>query len=225
MKVIRYLTFEISQACHLRNIHDKCPIGHPERYLYSKSTKTLDDATIIAFWQFCNDKGFRGGILWHHLNEPGHSLPRILRLQRIMRSVDPGQWFQLTTSLPELAEHPDFEIVKHSDYEGGKQLDDRILTRAGEGKPYEQMPRRGQCRRGLGWEVLIDNHGNWNLCCIDWRNEESFGSILEEDFEVIYQRWKEKSATIRWRNEAEYNALPRMCRSCLDINPAAGPFP
>ena len=225
MRAIRYLTFEISSVCWLRTVHHECPIGHPERYLYSHSEKTLTDESIMSFWKWCREAhGFRGIVLWHSYNEPGHHIKRIVALQQQMRAQDKHQAFQLTTSLEELADSTDFDIVKFSDYEGGKELDDRILTARGEGKPYAAMPRRGQCRRGMGWEVLIDNHGNWNLCCIDWRNEESFGSILEEPYDVLYDRWKAKASTIRWRDEAEYNALPRMCRSCLDINPAAGPF-
>lgn len=205
----------------MRAVHTKCPIGHPERYLYSRSQTAISDDMIVNFWKWCRDvHGFRGIVNWSSYEEPGHSLKRVLELQKRIKKEDPDQPFQLITSLPELADSADFDIVKFSDYDGGKSLDDRIKTREGEGKPYAQMPRRSQCRRGMGWEIVIDNWGNWMLCCVDWRNEESFGSICNTDWEVLFQRWKEKAATIRWRNEAEYNALPRMCRSCLDILPA-----
>jgi len=138
-------------------------------------------------------------------------------MERI-KADDAFQPFQLTTnSRPNV---DGFDIVKFSDYANGAQLDNRIATATGEGKPYHEMPSRGWCGRGLGWECLIDYYGNWNLCCNDWRCEEAVGSIMAEPFEELYQRWKTKARTIRWDTEESYRALPRMCRACLDVNPS-----
>jgi len=38
---------------------------------------------------------------------------------------------------------------------------------------------------------------NWGLCCNDWRNEESFGSICTDDWDVLLGRWNEKRKRIR----------------------------
>jgi hypothetical protein len=124
----------------------------------------------------------------------------------------------LTTSIP--GNYSEFDIVNVSEYENGAQLDKRIQSAEGEGKPYSEMPPVGKCGRGLGWEIPIDNFGNWCLCCNDWRCEESFGSIMTSPWELPYARYLAKRRQIRWNDEASYNGLPRMCRACLDVNPS-----
>ncbi len=219
MNIIRYLSFEINRDCNNSIIHKgKCPISHPERYKYSSSSLVLKDSDILGFWRRSRKIGFRGIVLWHMYNEPVIELSRVRYLMKTMKMEDSNQPFQLTTSIP--GEYPDFDIVKISDYEGGLQLDNRIETIEGEGKPYQDMPKRGWCGRGKGWEIPIDNFGNWCLCCGDWRCEESVGSICNMDWDILYKRWNEKRKRIQWNDEKTYNALPRMCRSCLDKNPS-----
>lgn len=220
MNILRYLSFELSRTCPFVYAHrEKCPVGHPERYLYSKGKeKTLDDGVIFSFWSWAREKGFRGIVLWHMYNEPALEISRIRRLMAQMKKKDPFQPFQLTTSLP--GDYSDFDIVKVSSYkEGTLGMDNRLETCRGEGKPYKDMPREGLCGRGLGWEVPIDYYGNWNLCCNDWRCEEAIGNILLDDWELLLLHWNEKRKTIRWKDEESYSRLPRMCRSCMDLNP------
>lgn len=216
--IIRYLVFEINRECPNRDLHKGiCPISHPDRYKFSTSNSIIRDSDIIGFWRWCRTKGFRGIILWHIYNEPVLEIDRIRNLMKLMKDEDPFQPFQITTSV--LGEYPDFDIVKLSDYSTGLKMDDRIKINDGEGKLYRDMPKYGWCARGKGWEIPIDNFGNWCLCCTDWMCEESVGSILNTDWEILYQRWDEKRKTIQWNNEETYNALPRLCRCCLDKNP------
>jgi hypothetical protein len=178
----------------------------------------MTDKQILNFWEWCGTKEFSGIVLWNSYNEPTLALSRIRRLMQQMRQVDHGQPFQITTN-----SRPDvegFDIVAFTDYAGGAQLDNRIATATGEGLPYADMPPIGRCGRGLAWEVLIDFWGNWNLCCNDWRCEEAVGNIQKDDWEEMYVRWKEKGRTIQWNNKTQYQALPRMCRACLDKNPS-----
>lgn len=219
MNTIRYLTFEINRHCGNAAAHEgRCPISHPERYKFSTSTVELPDTLILGFWRWTRRRGFRGIVLWHMYNEPVIDMDRISYLMAMMKLEDKFQPFQLTTSIP--GEYPAFDIVKVSKYENGADLDNRIETNTGEGRPYQEMAPRGWCGRGLGWEVLIDNFGNWCLCCGDWRCEEAVGSICTEDWKTLYDRWMEKRARIRWDSEESYKALPRMCRACLDKNPS-----
>ena len=221
MNTIRYLSFEVNNRCRNAKMHaDKCPILHPERYKFSKSKVELSDEIVINFWRWCRTKGFRGIVLWHMYNEPVMILDRLRYIMSIMKLEDKFQPFQLTTSI--IDTYPDFDIVKISNYnEGTKNMDNRILTNTGEGRPYWKMPSEGWCGRGLGWEIPIDHFGNWCLCCGDWRCEEAVGSICTtKDWDVLYNKWKEKRAKIRWCNEATYKALPRMCRACLHKNPS-----
>lgn len=219
MNTLRYLTFEINRTCRNSEVHsDKCPISHVERYKFSTSCTSINDPIIIGFWRWCRKKGFRGIVLWHMYNEPVLSLPRVLGLMKIMKEEDNFQPFQLTTSIE--GDYKDFDIVKFSDYKNGVQLDDRILTNEGEGKNYNQMPQKGWCARGLGWEIPIDNFGNWCLCCNDWRCEEAIGNIFDTDWEFLYMRYKAKKKRFRWHDSQSYYNMPRMCRACLDKNPS-----
>ncbi len=226
MRTIRYLTFEISRDCDMATEHaDKCPIAHPERYRWSASKRSIDDDLIFDFWAWARqEKHFRGIVMFNSYNEPTLSIERIRVLKARMLIVDPWQPFQITTN----SDMPldDFDIVARSHYGGphyrgsSATLDNRMASAKGEGKPYREMKPVGRCGRGLGWEVLIDYFGNWCLCCNDWRNEESFGSIVNTSWETLYKDWTERRSGIKWETEAEYKDLPRMCRACLDVNPA-----
>ncbi len=218
MKILRYLSFEINRTCSLAAEHPKCPISNPNRYKFSASKIPINDSLIYFFWRYAKSKGFRGMVMFHYLNEPTEVLDRIHAIMDRMLAEDPHQAFQITTN-DMSADVSRFDIVKKSDYELGVFHDDRILTITGEGKPYSQMPERGLCGRGKGWEIIIDYFGNWLLCCNDFQCEEAVGSINHTPWEDLYAAWKAKSALIQWSNEDEYNDLPRMCRSCLDKNP------
>ena len=215
--IVRYLAFEINRTCPNYELHrGKCPISHPDRYKYSTSLNPITDGEIIQFWEWSRTKGFRGIILWHMYNEPVIFLDRIKSLMRIMKKRDPFQPFQLTTGIK--GKYPDFDIVKISDYDNGAELDNRIETVVGDGKPYSEMPKHGLCGRGKGFEIQIDYFGNWCLCCGDWTCEEAIGNIHNENWNVLYKKWDIKRMTIQWNDEESYNALPRLCRSCLDKN-------
>lgn len=219
MNIIRYLSFEINRECPLSKVHaGKCPISHPERYKFSKSKNVIRDEDILGFYIACKSQGFRGIVLWHMYNEPVLVLDRVRHLMKRIKAMDRYQPFQLTTSIE--GDYSDFDIVKVSDYANGAELDNRLLTCEGEGKPYSEMPKRGWCGRGLGWEIPIDNFGNWGLCCNDWRCEESIGNILQGSYLDLVKRFTKQRRRIRWHDEESYNALPRMCRACLDKNPS-----
>jgi len=218
--VTRYLTFEISHTCDLAASHPWCPVSHPDRYKFGDRIYNLNDRIILDFYRWCKfTHGFRGIILWHQYNEPIHQLPRIRNLMAEMKRIDPHQPFQLTTN-----SRPDvegFDIVHFTDYSNPNTLhDDRILNADGEGLPYSDLRlRQGMCHRGLQWEIPIDNHGNWCLCCADWRCEQSVGNIFTDNWEMLYARFDERSRSIRWSDEQTYNSLPRLCRACLHVTP------
>lgn len=217
LNVMRYLSFEINKDCNLSQSHPQCPINHPQRYFYGEKNSFLNDEIIINFWKWCRlKKGFRGIVMWHSYNEPTLVIDRIRYLMRRMKKVDPIQPFQLITN-SKIAIHG-FDLYKYTNYPD-KQLDDRILSAKGEGHSYEDMVKinrsTGWCRRGFGWEMIIDYHGNLMLCCNDWRCEESVGNIFTHNWSQLLERFITKSKSIRWENEEEYYNLPRMCRSCM----------
>jgi hypothetical protein len=219
MNIIRLLTFELNRTCNMIEEHrGKCPISHPDRYKYSPSTIPLLDEDVLRVWRWAKGKGFRGIILWHIYNEPTLVLERIRALMSIMKSEDKFQPFQLTTN--STADIEGFDILKHSGYENGVELDNRIEIVEGEGKPYEEMPKVERCGRGMGWEIPIDYYGNWLLCCGDWRCEEAIGNIHHDSLDALYERWNAKRVKIQWHNEKEYRELPRLCRACMDKNPS-----
>lgn len=185
---------------------------------------------MFDFWKWCREKHhFYGVCNMSNYGEPTLAIDQIRDLMRRIREVDPRQPFQLVTNRED---HPEFEaefdIVKRSRYralirlclDGKPEMDNRTLATTGEGRPYSEAWPQGHCLRGLGWELIVDFYGNVAMCCADFSNECSSGSICIDNWDEIYDRWKARSRTIRWSNEAEYNALPRLCRACLDVNPS-----
>lgn len=219
LNVIRYLDFEINNTCDMGHLHPKCPNRHPERYRFGDTANILTDEIIMAFWEWCRfNKGFRGIVLWHGYSEPTLELDRIYRLMDAMKKKDPWQAFRLLTNKPPTPEmEKRFDMIKFTNYDNGAELDDRITGIIGEGKPYSQVQRYGWCGRGFGWDTLIDYHGNWNLCCNDWRCEESVGNIFKDDWDELMAKFEDKGRKLKWSNEEEYSRLPRMCRACIDV--------
>jgi hypothetical protein len=216
LRVMRYLTFETSRACTMTRDHPKCPIGHPERYRFGLKDKPLTDDQVFEFWRWAHRREFRGIILWHWYNEPTLSMPRIRRLMERIKAVDPYQPFQLFSNDP-AAPFAEFDLIKLTDYSLNKDLDDRIASAWGEGQRHPHQPT-GYCGRGWGWEMPIDVYGNWCLCCNDWRCEESVGNIKTDDWDELLRRFYAKSSQIKWKDQASWDALPRMCRACMDVN-------
>jgi len=216
LNTMRYLTFEVNRACPLRAQHPKCPIGHPERYRFGKQEAPLTDGLIMDFWRWCRERDFRGIVLWHWYSEPALVLPRLRSLMREMRAEDPGQPFQLFTARKDL-DLSDFDLIKITDYESDKELDDRIAAAFVEGDATPHQPA-GWCGRGWGWELLVDHYANWCLCCNDWRAEESVGNLWRDDWSEMLRRYHAKATHLRWHDQDSWEALPRMCRSCMRGN-------
>lgn len=222
LNIMRYLTFEISRTCDMSHIHDMCPVSHPERYKFGDTSNSLTDEIIINFWKWCRfNKAFRGIVMWSYYNEPTLVIDRIYGLMDVIKACDPDQPFRLLTNKPPTPEMKErFDLIKFTNYAKDPPMDERRKTVSGEGKPYSQVQRAGWCGRGFGWEVLIDNHGNWNLCCNDWRCEESVGNIFKDDWVRLLQKFESKARALRWDDEESYLRLPRLCRACMDFTPA-----
>lgn len=221
MKDVRYLTFEVNDTCNMDVIHPKCPINDPERYRFGSVDRDLTDDVIVQFWSWADVMGFRGIVLWHLYNEPTLALPRIEALMARIKRLAPEQRFHLWTNSHQAVKLVGFNHVQLTNYHDVRpdDLDNRRASTRGEGRSYDAMPSSGFCGRGYGWEVIIDHHGNWLLCCNDWRCEESVGNILDNPaWRDLFDAYKLK-ADVRWTNKESYERLPRMCRSCMDVNP------
>jgi hypothetical protein len=201
----------------------RCPNLHPERFKFSSSEVSLTDEVILKFYIWCKRvHHFRGIVNWNGYNEPSLAWDRISGLICKMREIDSNQPIQIVTN-SQTFQFPGVDIVTRSYYGGPTlPLDNRIASIRGEGKPYEQSYRQGRCIRGMGWEIVIDHFGNWLLCCNDFRCEESIGSIVNMDWNVLFEKWQKKTQTIEWNDKEEYERLPRICRSCMDVNPIRG---
>jgi hypothetical protein len=230
MNIVRHLSIEINNDCDLGEFHKGyCPNRHPERYLFGDKNTPVTDQLIIDFWYWCRfGHNFRGVVNWNGYNEPTLVLPRILLVMEEIKKKDQYQPFQIVTNKNNL-QLPQFDIVKRSRYGdsnesrygdiGRSKLDNRLASIRGEGKPYGEMRTFGRCIRGSGYGVEIDYYGNWNLCCNDWRCEESIGNIWSGDWDDLFAIWKEKCLRPQWDSRETYEQMPRLCRSCLDVNP------
>lgn len=220
MTELRYLTFEINPTCNLAAIHPRCPINDPDRYRFGSTSAVLTDELVLAFWRWARTQGFSGTVLWHLYNEPTLALDRIRGLMREIQAEEPTQAFHLWTNHRAALGFDAFQHVQLTDYAQVRpeDLDNRRASTEGEGRPYAAMRPTGRCTRSYGWEVILDHHGNWLLCCNDWRCEESVGNVHTERWDVLLERFRVR-AEIAWHDEASYQQLPRLCRACMDVNP------
>jgi hypothetical protein len=217
LNALRNLSFEIGTECDRTVDHPQCPINHPERYKYGDLTRPLSNELLIEFWKWARAKGFRGYVEFGGYNEPTLYLKRANTIVDMVRTIDPNQPFKLYTNhYPLLTSLARFDVIRVTCYDADQALDDRRLTTVGEGKKYGELPKSGWCGHGYLWEIYIDFFGNWLMCCNDWRCEESFGNLYTHDWDEMLQRYEERTQTLYWDSEATYNALPRLCRACLD---------
>lgn len=218
---LAYLTFEISKTCGLADLHPKCPVSDPERFKFGRQDYFLSDALIGAFWQWAvQEHGFRGVVLWHLYNEPAAENERIQKLVAWMRQLQPDQRTHLWTGKRGAAQLPGYDHVELTDYAIVRpdDLDNRRMTIFGNGN-YDRVPSHGVCTRSFPYEIILDYHCNWILCCNDWRAEESVGNIAAiEGWDTLLDVYEQK-ARIHWSDKNSYEALPRMCRSCVELNP------
>ena len=220
LSTLRYLTFEVNKTCNLASVHRRCPVSDPERFMFGETDYVLTDSLILAFWQFCVKEGFRGVVLWHLYNEPTAELARIRRLLTAMRGEVPSQRTHLWTNSPGAVGLPEFDHVQLTDYRvvRPEELDNRRASTRGEGAAYDKVAKSGSCGRGFGWEIIVDFHANWLLCCNDWRCEQAIGNLVGSVWDLLLEKY-EREAQIKWDSRKSYEALPRMCRSCIEVNP------
>lgn len=216
----QYLTFELNATCNMANEHPRCPTSDPERFKFGKTERKLTDAIVLSFWRWAYyHHGFRGVVLWHLYNEPTLVKTRISALLKQMHAEAPEQRSHLWTNSPNAVKLVGFQHVQLTDYRVVRpdDLDNRRASTSGEGRPYSFVKPSGRCGRGFGWELILDAHGNWLLCCNDWQNEASIGNVFTDDWEVLLRRYAQ--AEIGWHDKASYDRLPRLCRSCMTVNP------
>lgn len=217
----RYLTFEVNSECRLAQIHPRCPVSDPDRYLYGPTDRVLDDDSIVSFWRWTRVQGFNGVILWHLYNEPALSLDRITSVMARMRQENPTLRSHLWTAVPSVKRDQShlFEHIELTDYRVVRpdDLDRRRFARGSEGD-YARSHATGCCTRDKDWELIIDNHGNWLACCSDWQAEGSVGNIFRHEWSDLLCAYEVRSR-IEWRDRETFEALPRMCRGCITDNP------
>lgn len=220
LRPLRYLTFEISSTCALADLHPRCAVSDPERYMFGQTDQRLDDQTILEFWRWARTHGFDGIMNWHLYNEPMPELPRIKALVAKMRAVHPDQRVHLWSGLSaaKREQGTTFDLVVHTDYRlvPPGALDNRRASTTGEGD-YDHAPRESVCTRAADFELIIDNHGNWLKCCNDWRCEEAVGNIFTETWDTLLEKYA-LQPKIAWHNVETWAQLPRMCRACVTVN-------
>lgn len=217
LNTFRYLTFELTRECNLASVHEKCPCGHAERYRFGQTSRALTDEIVVRFWVWARVRGFRGLVMLQGYSEPTLALDRVCAVRDKIKRIDPMQAFCLYTNNPR-ANLTGFDLVKRTDYTGtGKELDNRVVPAIADGNDTPHQPA-GYCGRGWGWEILIDHYGNWNLCCGDWRCEESVGNIFTDDWADLLRRYEHKATRLHWHDVESWRGLPRLCRACMTFN-------
>ena len=193
---IRHLSFEIGPRCNLARNHGWCPAHDLVRV-----REPLAVETIIQSVRDALTAGFTGWVGFHYYNEPTLYQERMRAVMDAVPEARYMLWTNGTGSVP-----GGFDWVVTTNYAGNGNYPYAPDTR----RDNYTSDRRGrvECWRPM-IELAFDYAGDAPLCCQDWRGDMKFGSLADEPFAVVAERWLDRALKLTLGCDA-----PSPCRSC-----------
>lgn len=226
MKYTQFLAFEICRNCNLANQHTRCPSDKAERWANdSPGGRPLTDTEIVeCIGSAYHHLGFHGNVAWHYYNEPMLAWHRLVALMEAARLQVLQAKFTLWTNGTLLDPYTTgldlLDQIWISNYQGrdftwlrdrvprvvvfNGELDNRLARL--------ETPNENPCLRPFN-ELVIDNHGNGRLCCMDWRGEAKLGNVFADGFAAVVENYRELRALVAARPWSP--AVPDVCRYCI----------
>jgi len=165
---------ELSNQCNLAQSHKKCPAN-----LVTKPV-VLPTEIIEKTLQELSGMDFQGEICWHRYNEPlvDERLPILIRMAR---ELFPNNKIRILTNglllTPQMKELFDKKQVFVLVSKPGL-LDNRLTL-------YDDpVINLNQPCWGME-ELTVTCHGDVGLCCMDWKNIQTFGNLKEKSLKEI----------------------------------------
>jgi len=167
------VTIELSNICNLSHQHKLCPAS-----LVKKGEKTILASTIVYHILYtCKEIGFTGRLAFHRYNEPTCD-PRLMEFIDYAQQGCCGEVFIMTNgvywtpSLEKEFRRRNVTLEIH-DYSITK-LNPIVL------KIYDEplIPCTKPCYAPLN-DLTINCQGEIALCCRDWKNAHTFGSLYK----------------------------------------------
>lgn len=180
--------FELSNQCNLAQSHKKCPAS-----LVTEPV-VLPTEVIERTLQELSEMDFQGEICWHRYNEPliDERLPMLIGMAR---RIFPTNKIRVLTNghllndqMRELFDRYNVSVLVSKP----GLLDDRLTLYGNE------VLEQGRPCWGME-ELTITCHGDVGMCCMDWKNMQTFGSLKEKSLREVMadERYKEARKNLR----------------------------
>jgi MoaA/NifB/PqqE/SkfB family radical SAM enzyme len=194
---IKRISIELSNLCNYAHLHKKCPVA------WYKEKKILPTEIFYKVVDELAEYGFCGELAFHRYNEPmldkrlydfigyvNKKLPgaKILILtngsflnQESLRKLEQYKIWLLTVSSYNFKEHDRLSrletTIPYRVY--FSHLDDRedIYSR----KPINS----GDPCYATVRDITVNCYGNLSICCLDWRNDCTFGSLRDHSLKEL----------------------------------------
>ena len=231
MSFLKYLSFEINDACPLTKVHQECPRNH-YRWSDKQTDFIISTTDIISFTNLCMAHGFDGLLTLHYYNEPMETPGRIRTVIEEFPDrvslwtngilLDPVKDADIITGCHDvmITRYPGVQLDDFSVFPNVRFQNADLDGRAKDTEVRFDL-RYNRCGRP-NWEFIIDYHGYGHMCCGDWKAEMSIGNIIFDDPYVVLHRWnqwREELLKLQPWDSTRFLRLPKVCQICTTRSP------
>jgi hypothetical protein len=237
------VAIELSNLCDWASIHKYCPLSVQREVRILPTVLILDILFELRHWDY------RGYVAFHRYNEPLTD-PRLYYLLLLRQLIVPHAWSYLCTNARYLTRKRLYELAAfgvtrlHASVYESREAAPQILewaeglpmdiTLAGlKGMPHQKdlltiydAPKDERFDKPCGaplWEVVVTSGGQVGLCCKDWRNHHTSGSLEENSLAEILLSHDVQEAYRRLSAGDRFLDLCSRCKSARGVNDKAGP--
>jgi hypothetical protein len=219
---IKSVAIELSNQCNMR--HAKCPLSVEQPTAILKTSIVLNVLRLLAEWDY------EGSISFHRYNEPFVD-PRLyfflehtdlrVKLCTNGQTLDGGVLRDLDNLGVELMHVSAYTEKRREEVQGiydalpGMQMTLHAQYHKGF-KPLLGIYDRDEilcekpCGAPLG-EIVINCHGQVTLCCSDWQNRHTFGSLYSLSLPVILTS---QAFVDTWQRLSQGDRFLDICKRC-----------
>ncbi|MEO9483317.1 MAG: SPASM domain-containing protein [Ekhidna sp.] len=198
-KKIQRISFEISNTCNYTSIHPECPVS------CYKSANILDKKIVFKVIDELKELNYSGYIAFHRYNEPMINKERLYAYLEYINNALPNAKMAILTNGSYLNQEEvdtldKFNVwsVSVSAYSKKEYIRLKKLTTNkikysifysvldARLSVYEKEPLdlKMPCYTTIR-DITINCHGQLALCCFDWNNEVTFGSLKENSLSEL----------------------------------------
>jgi len=221
------ITFALSNICNLADEHKRCPLSDP---VMSKKT-TLPTKVILETLEIAKKYDFRGCVGFHWYNEPTLD-PRLSYLLKTTKEYLPHCTTFITTNGTLLTRQlvndlidlgldwamvsiyskaEDERLRREGIFKAPINITGKMQRLDGRLNLYgRDLKKHKPCYAPL-YELMITHDAKLGLCCFDWKQSETFGSLLDNNIEELLQKPEIWDA---YERLSKANRFMNVCKGC-----------